>query len=155
MFNSQTVILFLGMLVFLFSQNSDTSYCQSVDVYETNTEIKDDQKNVRIEKGFEYYLVRFDKLEVMNSPSSYASIIGTLAKGDTVKSIGFTTSTDKYNLVSKLVKFIYQNQVGYVKSKYLKRIVRYSTNGEKPDKISIYAGVILVASVIFLGIYAQ
>ena len=149
-------------LIFLFSQNVNARNNNGKRVYKNSDEISDSQittNQVQLkesnDKKYKFFLVKFDRLAVMDSPSSQANIIGTLAKGDTVKSIGFTTATDKYDLIAKLIKFQYNDQVGYVNSLYLKKIYQYSSKGEKPDEISIYAGIIFISSVMFLGLLAK
>ena len=107
------------------------------------------------EKKIEYYLVKSKNLIVTDSPSSNAYVLGTLTKGDTIRSIGFTTTTDKFELVSKLIKFNYKGQVGYVNSNFLLKIMDNSAATNKNDAFSIYAGLVFLSSVMFLGLLAH
>lgn len=111
----------------------------------------DQKKEDGNSKDGEVYLVKSKKLMVTESPYSNARVLGTLAEGDTVKSIGFTTITDKFDLITKLVKINYKGQVGYVNSNYLNRIYNYHPKMENPDEVSIYSGLLFIAIIMFLG----
>jgi len=152
------VSYFFCIIFLLFSQNINARN-NHIERATENSNNQNSTNQVQLKEGNErkhdFYLVKYEKLAIMNSPSSQASVIGTLAKGDTVKSIGFTTSSDKFHLITKLIKFEYKDQVGYVNSLYLKKIYQYSSVGEKPDVVSIYAGIIFIAGVMFLGLLAK
>ena len=149
---------FLCVIFLLFSININARN-NKIDNATENNHIQISNNEVQLKEGnnkkYEFYLVKYEKLAIMDSPSSQANVIGTLAKGDTIKSFGFTTSSDKFHLITKLVKFEYKDQVGYVNSLYLRKIYQYSSVGEKPDQISIYAGLLFITSVMFLGLLAN
>ena len=161
--------MFKSLIILLFS-SVILLFCQNVNALNNNLNRADknsqdlnqnqnSQGQIQLKEGndkkYEFFLVKFDRLAVMDSPSSSANILGTLAKGDTVKSIGFTTTRDRYHLVAKLIKFQYKEKVGYVNSLYLKKIYQYSSVGEKPDVVSIYASIIFISGVMFLGLLAN
>lgn len=153
MYNSISVFI----LIFLFVSSQNIVADDTIKKNNSNSQHKNQslQTDNNDEKDIEYYLVKFDKLQVMDSPSSFANVLGTLAKGDTVKSIGFTISTNQYDSVSKLVKFNYRDKVGYVNSLYLQKVIDSTKVAKKPDAISIYAGIIFVSTVMFLGLLSN
>jgi len=116
---------------------------------------KQEETKQQNKKDQELFLVKSDKLEIKDSPFSNASVIGVLAKGDTVRSVGFTTSTDKFNLITKLIKLKYNDEIGYVDSTFLNKIDPEKKGGIKLDPVSVYAGLIFMSSVILLGLLAQ
>ena len=122
------------------------------ETFKSRSTSNDDDEN---DKKIDYYLVKSNNLIVKDSPSSNAYVLGTLTKGDTIRSIGFTTTTDKFELVSKLIKFNYKGQVGYVNSNFLLKIMENSAATNKNDAFSIYAGLVFLSSVMFLGLLAH